>query len=45
MITHIVLRCMANGWISFGATSEAWNNQPAFDEDSLEALFLLSGMI
>ena len=25
---------MANGWISFGATSEAWNNQPVFDQDS-----------
>ena len=25
---------MANGWISFGATSEAWNNQSVFDQDS-----------
>jgi hypothetical protein len=25
---------MANGWISFGATNEAWNNQSVFDLDS-----------
>ncbi len=25
---------MANGWLSFGATSEAWNNQSVFDLDS-----------
>ena len=25
---------MANGWISFGATSEAWNNQSVFDDEA-----------
>ena len=25
---------MANGWLSFGALSEAWNNQSVFEEDS-----------
>ena len=32
--TYSFCAVMANGWISFGATSEAWNNQSVFDEDS-----------